>query len=656
MANYYNLTGWKHTGFDWNNRPFSRDVLSTDYFTNSTNYFQMKGVVVKRDDMSGLSYVDLPGSVKDIKGDQVNAPNSVGTHGPGGPFYSWEEVDYIRLVRTGYPGDEDFIDISGNQLDPWNAPKGEGKLYIAYYFVVGMDPLARNVTRLYLTMDDWTTQGASDELIIETGYKIRGPITDAEDAAGYNLAGEGIGIIEPLEVKAHGMLNISESGEGTVANNEFIVSSIDLLTNSPEGSMSGLTVTTTDGDRFVIPQIVPAQHDSIMYLNEPGATSPKSYLLIGQNFFNPKNAKVMYNLSCLQSAGQLELQDSYIIPKKYLKNAVDNNGVYSGLSNAVHSIKPPVARDIGSYPRKADYLFGQEVLYSEASGDTNIQPFSEVADDTINVWAVVGPSGCPYARFANIRSHAYLYDQSVQGMTWLKKAVTLQGASGTMWAQIQNAFAKGSLARAESANEIANFLENRDWKQNKDPFSFWGTNRALDNAVGTSGSSFIEGILNAPAEITSPFPVLNRTDDKNIIAMRQELRAKELKNAGVQAEIDLARAKTAPPYVSFVPDPSMGMFTGNGFGVYIVNTTAKDRERLKNFFRRYGYSGLYTPLTWQNINIKRRVNFIQAEGVCLKHARYPMRDTMRVSKLLEQGLFLWNEQPNQTAFADNADN
>ena len=214
MANYYNVTGWKHTGFDYYNRPFSREVLNGEYFTSAHNYFQMNGVAVKRDDTAGLTYIDLQGSVKDERGTQVNPPNATGVLGPGGPWYSWEEVDYIRLVRTGYPGDEDFVDITGYQKDPWNAPK-EGKLYIAYYFVTGLEARARNVTRIYLALDEWTTMGASDELEIESGFKIRGHITEAEDASGYNLSPEAVSLIEPLETKSVGYVNEVGVEEGT---------------------------------------------------------------------------------------------------------------------------------------------------------------------------------------------------------------------------------------------------------------------------------------------------------------------------------------------------------------------------------------------------------------------------------------------------------
>ena len=202
MANYYNVCAWKRTGFDPLNRPYSRDVLNNEEFLSNALYCQTDGISLGRTTMEGLITLKVPGSVKDIKGTQQNDPNSTGTHGPKGPFYSWEEVDYVRITRTGYPGDDDYVDISGNQRDPWNAPHEGAKLFIGYYFVTGMEPVARNVTRLYLTMDYWTTCGAADELEIESGFKIAGHITEAEDASSYNLYPSSIGLLEPLDRKS----------------------------------------------------------------------------------------------------------------------------------------------------------------------------------------------------------------------------------------------------------------------------------------------------------------------------------------------------------------------------------------------------------------------------------------------------------------------
>lgn len=662
MANYYNLTGWKHTGFDFYNRPYSRDVLNQEYFLSSGNYFQMKGVTVKRDDTQGLTYIDLQGSVKDERGDQVNAPNAVGVLGPGGPWYSLEEIDYIRLTRTGYPGDEDFVDISGHQTDPWDAPR-KGKLYVSYYFVTGLKQLSRNVTRVFLLLDEWTTMGGADELEIESGFKIRGHVTEAEDASGYNMAPESIGLIEPLKVIGHEILDI-----GTAAKKfDFLVSRIDLTQYSNTESIDAIIAQGTNGQSVSVPFIKIAEQTGNIKIFEPDG---ERYYFPpdGIGFFDSKNTKVKQNLSILLSTGQLELQDSYSISDVYCTVTTNSEGRVSSVVAPLKSVKPGIKKDISGYPRKADYLFGQECIYSVLSGNSNIQPFSEIVDDTVNVWCIPTPSGSPYARFKTIAEHPYTYDQAVQGMGWFKSAVILQGASGSYWNQTAYNFQQQSQSRAEAENRTANLIQT-------ERFVARGAQLAANTAIGagqiaSSGVS-TSNILSGGKETweaaqkvaDAAFQTANFAIDVQADLSARKFREQSLEQARNQMNTSYVQSQLQAPFAGFVPDINRQAFStdglGNGiddrFGVYIVNTSAKDRQRLKNYFLRYGYNGLYKPLTWSEINVKSRVNYIQCEAVCLKHAYYPMRMTMGTSALLGQGLFLWNEKPNQAAFSNNPD-
>lgn len=658
MANYYNLVGWKHTGFNFFNRPSSRDVLNLEYFLSKENYFQMKGVTVKRDDTQGLSYIDLQGSVKDERGEQVSPPNTTGVIGPGGPWYSLEEIDYIRLTRTGYPGDEDFVDISGHQTDPWNSPR-EGKLYVAYYFVTGLKPVSRNVTRVFLLLDDWTTMGGISELEIETGFKIRGHITEAEDAAGYNLAPETIGLLEPLEVKSHGYVNDVPALDGS---NDIIVSSIDLTQYSEETSVDAFVAQAANGQSVVFPALSSVSQDTQIQCNVPienGSTKTGSVHVRDYGFFDSNNVRVKHNLSILYSAGQLELQDSYSIPYQYgLLEAHD--GRFTTLANQTYQEPSPVQKDISGYPRKADYLFGEEVLFSCATGDMNVQPFYDLSDDTILVWATLTPGGSPVARFKKIRSHPYEYDQTVSGMTWIKKAVVMEGASGSMWNQINNAFAQQTQNRAAAENAARNQIQT-------ERFVAQGAQLAINTGIaagqaassGVSTTNLFSGGKEtweaAQKASDTLFQAANMAIDVQADLKSRKFAEQSLQQAQNQLNAGIAQQNFKAPYTNFVPDLNSAVFQPNAFGVYVVNTSAKDRQRLKNYFLRYGYNGLYKPLTWDEINVKSRVNYVQCEAVSLKHLYYPMRMTMATAALLEQGLFLWNERPNQAAFSNNPD-
>ncbi len=661
MANYYNVRGWKHTGFDYYNRPYSRDVLAGDYFADSSHYFQVNGVAVKRDDMAGLKYIDLQGSVKDFRGTQMNNPNAVGSQPTGGPWYDWEQVDYLCLVRTGYPGDDDFIDISGRQLDPWNI-QHDGKLAIAYYFVTGLEPRARNVTRLFLQLDEWTTMGGASELTIESGFKIRGHITEAEDAAGYNFAPENVSLIEPLEVKSKGAVYIQEEEEEGLP---ILVSSTDLTQYSEESTVDAFVAQATNGQSIVFPAIASADWKTTIAENarkvdDPTQMDAREINIKGYGLFESDNTRVQHNLSVLYSAGQLELMDSFEIPKEYVNIYHGTNGKISYISNKFKTVENPTAQDITGYPRKADYIFGQDCLMAMLSGETCSLGFGEVSDRRIDVWAVCSPSGSPIARFHEIKEHPYLYDKTVKGLTWMKSSVTMQGASGSMWNQINNAFAQQTQNRAVAENKTRNKIQN-------ERFVSQGAQLAVNTAIGAgkmassaaSGTNYLSGgkeTWEAAQQISdTAFDAVNMAIDVQADLASRKFKEQSLQQSQNQLNASIAQQNAQAPYTDFVPDLNGYIFARNAFYAYTINTSAKDRARLKNYFKRYGYNGLYKPLTWDEINVKSRVNYIQAEAVCLSHSFYPMRVTAETSALLASGLFLWNEKPSQEAFDNNPD-
>lgn len=661
MANYYNVRGWKHTGYNYHNRPENRSVLMGAYFTNINNYFTMNGIAVKRDAFEDLTYIDLQGSVKDSSGTQVNAAGSTGTHGPGGPFYHWEEVDYLMLSRTGYPGDGDYVDINGNMNAPWANTR------TAFYFVDKTEPLGRNVTRLHLLYDEWLSSGGSDELQIESGFKIRGPITDTEDAAGYNIAPESIGLIEPMEVKDSGYI----MQDTTNPDMQLVVSSTELTQYDPADGdiMGGILAEAQNPDdptekiRTVFPKIKSVNTQSSIKCNvikPDGTTALQTQTLKGYALFNLNEGIVQHNLTMLYSAGQLELMDSFKIPAQYIDTAYTDtqNARLQNIQNKAQNIASPVQKDIGTYPRKADYFYGQEVLFSTALGSMNIQPFYELTDDSINVWALCTPNGYPVARFKGIKGHFYEYDQSINGMPWLKQAIVLQGASGSMWNTINNAYSQARTRTAAILQDYANQQKNIDWTtQALAKFASFGlgaafggvesgVNNLKGQVAGAGGGDPFSGIASGISGLT------NRYIDYNVV---QPISMEDIKNQQIQTELGAIQGNFKAPYTDFVPDLNSASFQTNGFGVYVLNTTAKDRTRLKNFFNRYGYSGQYEALTWNKVFVKQKVNYIQTEGAMFTHPHIPQRTINRINEMFNNGVFLWSEKPNQAAFNNNPD-
>ncbi len=688
MANYYNVTGYKHTCFDVMNRPYSRTVLEN----SGLETIYMQGIALKRNDMRAITYIDLPGSVKDVKGTQQNAPNSVGSHGPDGPFYNWEEVDYIRLTRTGYPTDTDFIDITNNMQDPWNAPKtaDQKHLRVGYYFVTGLEPLARNVTRLSLLFDAWTSCGAADELIIDTGYKVRGHITDAEDAASYNMTAEGIGNIYPLEVMAEANVSLPKQ---TADPYHIICSSVDLTQYTNEDSIAGIVATATAGQAIVIPKIKSVQTPTAVTLTT-GLNLNKTTNVNTYGFFRGDDvAGDTYKaLTVLYSADVLNINASYLVPREYVDIGQSDIRITAikGLSGSVTN---PNARENMSYPRKADYLYGQEVLMSNASNDMNIQSFSELTDRNIQIWGLPTPNGNPVARFKGIKGHTHDLDQAVNGLPWQNNQVIIEGSAGEFWTKTSAYQTKASLllSGASASMDTANtnsalkgqILSQAVGSTAGGAIGMYRASKAGYHMAGVSGDDIAAMPFGSPA--TSPYMTGQQMSAARLsaagmagsgaIAVMNSVAGKMTNDAMIQAAVNneaftqmsLTQQQTQNitgtiqsslqvPLAGFQPDWNNNMLTDNDFKVYTINTGTKDRERLKRYFKRYGYSGLYEPLTYNNINVKQKVNFIQAEGVSLRHKYYAKRDLYDIQTMLAGGVFLWNVPVSEAAFDTNPDN
>lgn len=654
MANYYNVAGYKHTGFNWNNRPLSREVLAYSPFIDEGNFFTMDGILTNRQDMFGLKHIDIQGSVKDYKGNQNNPANVIGSRPLGGPYYSIEEIDYIRIVRTGYPGDEDFVDIDQRILDPWNISHDGFKLFVGFYFVIGEpEPIARNVTRLYIKMDLWTTLNGAGELSIDSGLKVHGHITEAEDASSFNTCPEQVSIKEPLRVISSARVF---SLDDRTVNVMVSGSALDQYTQEDAPTMDAVTAQAEGGREVVFPYINIARSTTF---NMQYPTETQDVVMQGVGAYYPSD-KVNYNVNLLYSAGQLELHDSYAIPFQYA-NFTRLDDWYERISGINTVVTSPILPDISGYPRKADYLFGEITIVAEATGDMNSQPFSNMNDYSIRIWSCPLPGGNPYAKFNGIKGVNYAYDQSVAGMAWISKSIALAGASGTFWNQVNNSFAQQSLDRSVAQNRINNNIQTSR-------FISRGAQSVANGVIGagriaTSGVSLTnwagggkETFDAAQAISDAAFDAANLGIDVTADIFDRRFREQSLSQQQAQLNATIAQTTFQRPSVQFVPTIGSGAFAINTFSVYITNTSAADREYLRTKFRMFGYSLPPRQLTYEEINVKQRVNFIMAENASFSHTYYPARVTSELSELFAQGFFLWSEKPNYEAFSNNPDN
>ena len=642
MANYYNVTAYKHTGFTALHRPARPAVLEA-----ITDKAYIEGLALNRYDMPSIQSIDLQGSVKDVAGNQLNNPNSTGSHGPNGPFYNWEEVDYLRLVRTGYPGDTDFIDITNNMTDPWNATKtAEQKtLRVAYYFVTRLEPLSRNVTRLYLEYDPWLSAGGLDSVTLE-GYKIRGHITDAEDASSFNMTDEGVTQTQPLEVSGY-----TEVGQSTLGlnPNAFIATSVDLDTIDK----TGITVTDGSGSQ-TFPKIPAVSVDTNVVLNLPGGDITSNYL---KNMAFYKLDEKLEALTLLNSMSSVNLSASYNVPVPY---ASLGSAVLTGLAQKVDNPSP---RNIGSYPRKADYYWGTDLLISTGSGTVASMAFSEVSDRSIGIWANPLPGGSPLARFTSIKSKNNIWDGAIAGSSWQEVTVTLDSVAGFYWTQA-NYYNQKAATQMSIAQRQTSFNSNITEQQltiasgtSNTAMNVAGGMVAAGLAVATGGAalvampqafSMINSFGSYGADMAKAKNQMNYLNNSERLSQQSDLITQQQQLMGIQ------QTSLSGPTMAFTATPAESLIRDNRFATATCNASKQDRQRLRDYLKQYGYSGLYKPLSG-NIEVKSKVNFTQAVSVHATHSYLPHRDLEAIEQIFTTGVFLWNTAVDYAAFDNNPD-
>lgn len=659
MANYYNATIYRNTGFTALHRPARRSVLEA---VTDKSYIQ--GIVVNRAEMPAIGFIDIQGSVKDVKGTQLNQPNSTGSHGPDGPFYNLEQADYVRLVRTGYPGDPDFIDISNNMSDPWNAAKtAEQKpLRVGYYFITGLEPLARNVTRVFLSYDYWLSAGGLDDVTL-TGYKIRGHITDAEDAANYNMVEEGVSLSQPLEIT-----NYADVGQTCInANNRVIISTPADLEKIEQATTWQDLKYMFEGSTNAYAQVPHHVGMTSIVTNMPdGEVLTSYYEDVG--FYN--YAQYEKALEYLNMIGSLNIVNAYQVPIPYVSGPTGT--IITSLSQKVDN---PSARNIGSYPRKADYYWGSDVLISKGSGVVNQTAFSEVTDRTVGIWANVLPGGAPYARFMGIKSKAHLWDGAVQGAEWVNSTISFNVASGLYWSQraaqlqVESTRISSNTRQAEYANQQQTIEEelkalNATFSQKtasslaSDALSMLAVGGLVGGGVGAVIGVAAAFVKAGASYLTSS---INTKKEAKLYNMEQATAAETERLA---AEADIVAIDTilmgaqqtalSTPAVAYAATPAAGLLRDNRFATAVCNASQQDRLRLRTFLQQYGYSGLYKPLA-NNIEVKSKVNYTQAVNVHATHSYLPHRYLEAIETMFTTGVFLWNSTVDFTAFDNNPD-
>lgn len=643
----YTVTVYKNTGFNGIDIPASGAVLeNAQHNTYADTYYL-------REDY------DLP---------QISINDN---------YHNLADVDYVRLV-------------SNDAFSP-----------NTFYYFATPHAAAGGTTTLSLELDALTTMGGAPNLNYISGWQERGHIAAADDELFANIAPEGWVPSETLVNTSYDVLNPSMSQFPLVTLNHpsndlhIIISNIDLVKAGEHDYempvIKGMTVDETTGqldeEAMYFPKIQTNESSKAtvfrLYADATNIdTGFNSLTLPNTCAFDADNPKVKAGIDALMSCGQLQLQNSYTIPKEYLLASMvyggvlqDNLIVYeldesqnqtgrflkiSGMISQDELSNIDFEYSDGGYTpknKKCFSMFRNVSLSNIASGASITKPVYELRhynshtqqyDDNpiVRTWSDPVSTGKPYAKFISDVDVNILYTDTVNGSQWVNNQVLVEGASGSLWNAINASFAQQSINRENAVNAMNHNFAVQNFEIQQSNLEMQQGQQLLTNAgqiVGGVGA-IAAGVAAAPATGglslaaagagVSMLATANQTSNLGTMQANQQAALNLQKSQEEQNfyksqaangqrinenKIGLLKANNVvAPTVLFNPDPNLAMYGMNKFISYETRLSHNDLESLDNYFQRYGYNGIHRPLTANCFNCRTYYCYVQAFDVNIK--------------------------------------
>ena len=583
---------------------------------------------------------------------------------------------------------------------------GTGTSAATRYFFASPSALSKGVTLLALDLDALLTMGGAENLTYISGWQERGHIKKTDDVLFGNVAAEDWVPSEPLV--AQNTTTVKATDSQVADDYDIIISNIDLGAMGQDAGSSKQTC---------IEGIVNGQTEMVFPKIQPPATTVKTSFTIfdfDENdthgfsipqtvAFDANNANVVEGLEKLYSCGQLQLQASYHLPKEYLGNTPTGSSQTGFLSNitGVHETKDltniPFEYTENSYTPKNKKVFAtfRDIsLVNLGSGDMITKTPEELYDGThsypsVNIWADPTSTGKPYARFSYIKGSPLQWFDNVKGLQWANSQIVMEGASGSLWNSIDNAFANQQLQRQQSMNIFEAGIAAQNYSLQKTAMDVGLQHSAVDALIGafSGGAGAVNAhysrdkkgnpinelslgsqMASAGFAIASAGNAFSQAMDTNTFqtqmmwnemqanSSRAEMANNSIQNQINQNNIGLIRSnQVIAPTVSFTPEQNLGLYGYNHFVAYEVRKSYNDLVSEDRYYQRYGYNGLHRPLVQQCFKERTYYNYVQAFDVNLKAPvkEFGLRVRTKAIAQLNKGVRVWRVLPDPQYYETN---
>ena len=580
---------------------------------------------------------------------------------------------------------------------------GTGTSAATRYFFASPTALTKGVTMLALDLDALLTMGGAENLTYISGWQERGHIKKTDDVLFGNVAAEDWVPSEPLV--AQNTTTVKATDSQVADDYDIIISNINLAAMGQDAGSDKQTCiegVVNGQTEMVFPKIQAprGQFKTSFTIFDFDENDTHGFSIPQTAAFDAGNTNVVDGLEKLYSCGQLQLQASYHLPKEYLANTPTGDQTSGFLSNitGVHETKDltniPFEYTENSYTPKNKKVFAtfRDIsLVNLGSGDMISKTPEELYDGThtypsVNIWADPTSTGKPYARFSYIKGSPLQWFDNVKGLQWANSQIVMEGASGSLWNSIDNAFANQRLQRQISEN---NFNAAVSTQQTLLGFDKAATQRdqsgvdimweTFSKGVGAVGSAYVKaktGDVSGAVDTVSEYVnsvgtnYINRAHQADLMVYDlQSMKNNELANTSLaemakqtvqnqinQNNIGLIRSnRVVHPTVTFTPEQNLGLYGYNHFVAYEIRKSFNDLKSEDMYYQRYGYNGLHRPLTNQAFKERTYYNYVQAFDVNLKAAskEFGLRVRTKAIAQLNKGVRVWRVLPDPQYYESN---
>lgn len=578
------------------------------------------------------------------------------------------------------------------------------------YFFASPSALTKGVTVLALDLDALLTMGGAANLNYISGWQERGHIKKTDDVLFSNIAAEDWVPSQPLlnanMTEVHGNSGSSEVLEDL----NLVTSNVDFasITDPSLPSDEQLVYAGVhNGETKMFWPKIPAALSTSYSMYDFDISNTREFAVAQTRVYaikdyrqqgNPDIPRAKEALERLFSAGQLQLQNSYIIPKEYIESTTFSSltgdvGHITGFHELKNLANMPYEYTVPGYTvknKKVFSTFRQYAIVCVASGDTIIKSAEDIYNSgdinpSIKLWADPSSTGKPYARFSYIKGAPYQFADCVKGLQWANNQLVMEGASGSLWNSIDNAFANQQLQREQSMNlfnagiaaqnaglskEIMDTsLKYRgmgyllDQTQNNANFGMGALKMAGGDIVGGGKDVLSAGLARSRANLSlAEANDMNRLQTQQLWnSMQAESSRAEMANNSIQNQINqnnigLIRSNNiVAPTVMFTPEQNLGLYGYNYFVAYEIRKSDADLKSEDMYYQRYGYNGLHRPLTAQCFNERQYYNYVQAFDVNIKSstAQFGLRVRTKAIAQLNKGVRVWKVLPDASYYETN---